>query len=161
MPIERYSIGIDIVVANIAPGQAYAELLASAAAPISVHELTVTSATGNGAVLALSRSAVVGTAAATGVATGAVPHRGVATVPTGAQIRIAWSSSGLAPTGFVSKIRNDILPLATGSVRTLWDSTLDGPFHVEPGTSLLLLNGGSGIDANALKVQLTYSDGRL
>ena len=159
MTIERYSVGI-IRGTSVSAGQAYAELLAGASDPVSITSITVTTSTAVGGSVALSRAYGIGTGAATGVYTG-VAHRSVATSPTGpARAQIAWTSSGVTPTGYVSKLREDILPIATGQSRTLWDASIDGPLVVEPAQSLLVLNPGTGIDGGGLRINFSWEEGR-
>ena len=164
MSIERYSSGGHRG-GSIAAGEAYAELLAGAGSPVSIKSITITSASNAGPNVALVRSFAIGTGAATGVFTG-VSHRSIATQPTAiARLQIAWTSSGASPTGYGSKLSEEQLPLATGSTKVLWDSKRDGPLVLEPMTSLLLVNGGSGFAGSgadaALKINLTWEEGRL
>lgn len=160
MPIERYSVTFDPLV-PVNSGHVYAEMLAGAADPISIKSITVTTKTNLGGQVALSRSRAIGTGAATGVFTG-VAHRMGATSATGpAKAYIAWSSSGVSPTGFTSRLRSEVLPVGTGSSTSLWDSVYDGPLVLEPGTSILLMNHASGIDAGGLRVNVTWDEGRL
>jgi hypothetical protein len=160
MSIERYSVGF-AVPGTVAPGQAYAELLAGAADPVSVKTITVTTGSNNGGHVALSHSYAIGTGAATGVQTG-VAHRLSATSPTGpARAYLAWASSGVSPTGYISRLHHELLPIATGQVRSLWDATVDGPLIIEPGRSVVIVNQGSGIAAAGLQINLSWEEGRL
>lgn len=158
--IERYSATVDQTTAT-SSGQAYAELLAGAADPISIRRISVVTLTNIGGAVGLARSFAIGTGAATGIATG-VCHRAVATTATGpARAQVAWTSSGVTPTGFVSKFRSDMLPVASGQQRTLWDSAIDGPLVVEPGKSLLVVNSGTGVDGGGLRINFTWEEGRF
>lgn len=159
MPIERLSVGFDRV-PPVAPGEAYAELLASAADPVSVKSITVTTGSNIGGHVALVRAHAIGTAAATGIYTG-VAHRTVATFPTGpARAQVAWTSSGITPTGMIARLKEEVLPIATGQTKVLWDERVDGPLVIEPGKSVLAINGGSGINAGGLRFNITWEDGR-
>lgn len=151
---HRYSAAIDGA-ANVAAGAAYAELIAGATKAISIRSINVTTKTAVGGSIALSRSFAIGTGTAAGIATG-LPHRSTSAIPAAtARLQSAWSSS---PTGYTSKLRSTILPVATGQSRELW-SEEDGPLVVEPGASLLLVNSGSGIDGGGLKVNVTWTEG--
>lgn len=155
MSIERYSVNVDTP-ASVAAGAAYAELLASAGSPVSVKSITLTTASNIGGQVALARSYVIGTG--TTVYT-AVAHRTIATQPTGpARVQTAWSS---APTGSVSFLKQEIMPVATGQQRTLWDSSRDGPLVIEPGASVMLMNHASGIQGGLLNVNFTWEEGLL
>ena len=163
MTIERYSVGFHRG-GSVAAGEAYAEMLATAGDPVSVKSITVTTGSNAGPNVALVHAYAVGTGAATGVFTG-VAHRTIATLATGpARVQIAWSSSGVTPTGYRTKLREEQMPLATGSTKTLWDCDRDGPLSIEPGKSILFINGGSGFVGSggdaALKFNITWEEGR-
>jgi hypothetical protein len=148
----RFSAAI-VSAATINSGAAYAEMLAGATKPISVRSIRVTTLSGVGGAVALSRSFALGTG--TSIATG-IGARVTATTPTTtAQINAAWSSN---PTGFVSKLREDVLPLGTGIMRELWGAD-DGPLVIEPGKSILIMNQGSGIQGGALLVSALWEEG--
>jgi len=160
MPIERYSVSFDPLT-PVNSGHAYAEMLAGAADPVSIKSITVTAKTAIGGNVALVRAHAIGTGAATGVFTG-MAHRSAATCATGpAKAYIAWVSSGVTPTGTLSRLRSQIIPIGTGSSFSLWDSHSDGPLLLEPLTSLLLVNNGSGIDGGGLRINVTWEEGRL
>jgi hypothetical protein len=164
MTIERYSVGFHRG-GSVSAGEAYAEMLASAGSPVSVKSITVTTGSNAGPNVALVRTFGIGTGAATGIFTG-VAHRTIATQPTGpARAQIAWTSSGVTPTGYSTKLREEQMPLATGATKTLWDSHRDGALVIEPSASLLFINGGSGFVGSggdaALKFNITWEEGRL
>lgn len=160
MSIERYSVGFSRTT-TVAPGQAYAELLAGAADPVSIKLITVTTASAVGGHVALARSHAIGTGAATGIYTG-IAHRLGATAATGpARAQVAWTSSGLTPTGFISKLKDELLPIATGQSAVIWDAQSDGPLLIEPSKSILLVNQSSGIDGGGLRINITWEEGRL
>lgn len=161
MTIKRYSAGVSIPGAA-ASGQAYAELLAGAADPISVKLITITTGSNIGGHVGLSHSFAIGTGAATGIYTG-VAHRlaSVSATATGpGRAQIAWTSSGASPTGYGSRLKNELLPVATGQSCILWDATTDGSLVVEPNKSVILFNQGSGIAAAGLHVNFTWEEGR-
>ena len=163
MTIERYSVGFTRSGPPLASGEAYAELLAGASDPVSIKSITVTTGSNLGGHVALAHSSAIGTGAATGIFTG-VAHRLVATSPTGpARAQVAWTSSGVSPTGYVSRLRDQVLPIATGQTRTLWDSSIDGSLVVEPSKSLLVLNQGTGTVGSGadLRINFTWEEGRL
>ena len=81
MAIERYSVGVERVT-PVAPGEAYAELLAGAGAPVSIRSITVTTTSNIGGTVGIVRASSIGTGAVTGIYTG-LCHRTVATTPTG------------------------------------------------------------------------------
>lgn len=147
---NRFSASIDSASPTNAGG-CYAEMIAGASKSIVVESITITSKTNVGGTVALSRSYAVGTGSAAGIATG-VSHR-VGTAM--GRLQSAWSQ---APTGFGSKLRGEILPVATGSTRQLWSSDVDGPLVIEPGASLLLVNGGSGIDGGSFKISASWEE---
>lgn len=160
MPIERYSVGFSRV-APVAPGEAYAELLAGAADPVSVKSITVTTGSNIGGHIGLVRSHAIGTAAATGIYTG-IAHRTQATAATGiARAHVAWTSSGVTPTGGIARLKDELLPVATGQTRTIWDCDRDGELLIEPTKSVLLVNVGSGIDGGGARFNITWAEGRL
>ena len=151
---KRYSSAI-VVNGPVPAGRAYAQMVAGALLPISVREILISTRSNIGGEIAISRTFSPGTGAATGIATG-INHRMGAT--TSAQLSNAWTNSGAAPTGFNSKMRQSILPVATGQVLQLW--TLDdGPLVLEPGEGIILMNPGSGIDAGSLSVNCTWEEG--
>ena len=159
MTIERYSVGF-VRPQPIASGEAYAELLAGASDPVSVKLITVTTASAVGGHVSLAHSYAIGTGAATGIHTG-VAHRLVATSATGpARAQVAWTSSGASPTGYRSRMKDEILPIATGQTSVLWDAQSDGDLTIEPGRSIVLINQGSGIDAGGLRINFTWEEGR-
>lgn len=157
---RRYSASATTSVSSTAPGQAYAEMLAGTEKPISVCQILVSTRTNVGGAISLARAYAVGTGAATGIAT-AVHHRIGAT--TSARLQVAWTSSGVTPTGYHSKIRQSLLPVATGQVLELWNSSSDGPLVIEPSGSLLLVNQGSGFQGSGLdgllSVNVTWEEG--
>lgn len=162
MTIERYSVGFHRG-GSIAAGEAYAEMLATAGSSVSVKSVTVSTASNAGPNVAIVRAHAVGTGAATGIFTG-VCHRTIGTQPTGpARVQIAWTSSGVTPTGMTTKLKEEQFPLATGAHRVLWDCDRDGPLVIEPGKSILLVNGGSGFAGSgadaALKFNVTWEEG--
>ncbi len=160
MTIERYSVTVEQA-QPVSPGAAYAELIASAGSPLSIKSITVTAASNIGGSVALAHAYAVGTGAASGIFTG-VCHRTIATAPTGpARAQIAWTSSGVTPTGSTVPLRGEVLPVATGEVRMLWDCVTLGNLIVEPGKSLLVVNQGSGINAGALKINFCWEEGRV
>jgi hypothetical protein len=152
MGIERYSVGFETG-GTVAGGAAYAEMIAGASDPISIRSIRVTTNSNIGGTVALSRAFAVGT--------GTSLHTGVAQRTLGgtamARAQTAWSQ---APTGFVSKLAVDTLPVATGQVRQLWSCEEQGPLVLEPGTSLLLINGASAPSAGTLAVDITWEEGR-
>ena len=159
MTIERYSVGF-VRTQPIGSGEAYAELLAGAADPVSVKTISVTTASAVGGHVALAHSVAIGTGAATGIFTG-VAHRMVATSATGpARAQVAWTSSGASPTGYRARLKDEVLPIATGQTRVLWDANVDGPLTIEPGKSVVLLNQGTGIDGGGLRINFTWEEGR-
>lgn len=160
MPIERYSVGFECATTAVAPGDPYAEFLAGARDPVSIRAISVSSSSNVGGDIALRRSFAIGTAAASGIYTG-VAHFAGATTPTGpARVQVAWTSSGVSPTGYVSNVKDEILPVATGQTRQLWDASVDGPLLIEPSKSLLLINQGSGIHVGGFHVNITWEEGR-
>lgn len=156
--VNRYSASV-LSAAVVPAGTAYAEMLAGAERSISVKEISVTAATNIGGGVALSRAHAIGTGAATGIATG-VAHQFVASAPS-ARLQAAWSSSGVTPTGYVSQLRRDILPIATGSSVTMWRASEHGPLLIEPNSSLLVVNAGTGIQGGAVLVNVTWEEGPL
>ena|SRR3990167_8682646 len=160
MAIERYSVGLSTPDTRTT-GEAYAELLAGASDPVSIKSITVTTGSNIGGHLALTHSYAIGTGAASGIHTG-VALRTVATSPTGpARAQMAWSNSGVAPTGYISRLKHIILPIATGQSRTLWDADTDGDLVIEPGKSVIVLNQGSGSAGGGIHVNFTWEEGRL
>lgn len=160
MGIERYSAWAEIA-GPVGIGNAYAELLAGAADPVSVKSITLTTASAVGGEVALVHSSAIGTGAATGIFTG-IAHRTVATAATGtARLQIAWTSSGVTPTGYVSGLKHEVMPVATGQSRTLWDSSRDGELIIEPTKSILLINHASGIQGGGMHINFTWQEGRL
>jgi len=159
MAIERYSAGADVDT-PVGAGKAYAQLLASASSPVSVKHIEIISSSNVGGHVALVRAFAVGTAAATGIHTG-VAHRTIATLPTGpAQVSVAWTNSGIAPTGYTNLLRQEVLPTATGQARTLWDSAVMGDLVLEPSEAVLVLNHASGTQAGGLHINFTWAEGR-
>lgn len=156
----RHSATVDQRVCP-ASGSVYAEMLAGATRAISVCAIRVTTLSNLGGEIAIARSFAIGTGAASGIATG-VSHRiggqtGVGTA--GARLQAAWTSSGVSPTGYASRLRSEILPTATGTIIDLWRED-DGPILVEPGQSLLLVNAGSGVaTGSGIRVNFTWSEG--
>lgn len=146
---KRYSTGVDVS-GPIADGAAYAELLAGATS-INVIAIRLTNGSNGGGHIALRRSFAVGTG--TTIATG-MPHR---ELNTGASARLitAWSQ---APTGLTPELRHDVLQSATGVIRDLWRAE-DGPISVEPNKSLLIMSHGSGVQDNALHINVTWEEG--
>ena len=141
----------------VSPGGAYAEMLASATKSISIRSITVTTGSNIGGMIALVRSFGVGTGAATGVGT-AVAHR-LFSPTTSSRLQVAWTSSGVTPTGYGARFREEVLPVATGQQRVLWDCEVLGPLTVEPGQSLLMVNQASGIQAGAVRLNVTWEEG--
>lgn len=152
MSIERYSVGLDSA-ASVNSGAAYAEMIAGAERPISVRAISITTSSNVGGHVRLARAYAVGTATAAGIFTG-VAHRTLGGTAV-ARAHAAWSQ---APTGYLSSLREELLPLATGQMRELWREE-DGPLVLEPGTSLLLLNQGSGIAGGGLHINFTWEEG--
>lgn len=158
MSVNRYSAGL-LSPSSVPAGAVYAEMLAGASKSISIKEIRVVSATNIGANVGISRAFAIGTGAATGIATG-IAHRTVGGA-SGAEgcLQAAWVSSGITPTGFVSKLRQETLEVGTGAVLSLWRESHDGPLVLEPRQSLLLVNHGSGIHGGALFVNVTWEEG--
>lgn len=156
--VNRYSAGV-LSNGTVAAGAAYAEMLAGATRSISVKEVRVVSATNVGGNVALTRAYAIGTGAASGIATG-VAHQFVASAPS-ARLQAAWSSSGITPTGYVSKLRQETLQIGTGAALSLWRESHDGPLVIEPNSSLLIVNQGSGIQGGAVFVNVTWEEGPL
>lgn len=155
MGIERYSVGF-VKAASVAVADPYAELLAGAGSVISVRQITVTAASGVGGQVGLAHAFAIGTG--TTVFTG-VCHRAIATQPTGpARVNAGWSSK---PTGAISLLKNELLPLGTGQSKTLWDWTVDGELIVEQLKSVVLVNCGSGIQGGDLLFNITWQEGVL
>jgi len=138
--------------ASVNVGAAYAELMSSATRSISVRSISITTKTGAGAVVALARSYAIGTGSAAGIATG-LPFR-TPLPATDAKLQTAWTSQ---PTGQTPKLRSEVLPAATGTARVLW-SYDDPPLALEPNTSLLLVNGGSGIAGGPLGINVCWEE---
>lgn len=154
---HRYSAAIRVP-APVGVGQAYAEMLAGATNAISIRSVTLTTTSNVGGEVSLERAFAIGTGAATGIAT-AIAHWASSPTPQG-RLQVAWSSSGISPTGYVSYARHEVLPVATGQMRTLWSED-DGPFIVEPGSSALLVNHASGIAGGGMQVNVTWEEGPL
>lgn len=151
---HRFSASVDVA-GPVGVGAAYAEMLAGATKPISIRAIVLTTSSNVGGQVALMRAHAIGTGAATGVAT-AVNHRMGAT--SAARLQVAWTSSGVTPTGYVTRIRHAIMPIATGSVRELWREE-DGPLIVEPASSVLLINHASGIQGAGMHIDVTWEEG--
>ena len=152
---NRYSAGVASA-ATTAAGAAYAEMLAGTEKSISIKQIHVTSGSGVVSNVSIARAFAVGTGAAAGYATGVahVPF-GCASGPT-ARLQAAWSS---APTGYVSKLKSEVLAGSTGASLALWRESFNGALVVEPGQSILLVNQGSGIVGGPLFVNVTWSEG--
>jgi hypothetical protein len=152
MGVERYSVGFETS-GSVAGGAAYAEMIAGASDPISIRSIRVTTNSNIGGTVALSRAFAVGT--------GTSLHTGVAqrTIGGTAMAR-AQSSWAQAPTGYVSKLTLDTLPVATGQTRQLWSYEQQGPLVLEPGQSVLLVNGASAPSAGTLAIDITWEEGR-
>lgn len=152
----RYSATIEAAT-PVAAGAAYAELLASATRGAVVHAIRVETKNAVGAQLGLARSFAIGTG--TSYATGVAHRLASPTMPIGtalSRLQAAWSS---APTGFLSRLRDEVIGAATGTLRQLWSSDVDGPLVIEPGKSIVVMNPGSGIDGAALKIGITWEEG--
>lgn len=160
MAIERYSASVRVR-APVGVGRAYAELLASAGSPVSILSIEASSASNVGGHVALTRSFAIGTGHATGIFTG-IAHRTIATQPTGpSRVQIAWTATGAgSPTGYISNLREVVLPVATGQTRTLWDASVHGELVIEPNKSLLVMNHASGIQGGDIILNFTWAEGR-
>ncbi len=153
---HRYSAGV-LSASSVPAGGVYAEMLAGATKSISVREIRVVSGSGLGGHVAIARAFAIGTGAATGIATGVSARLG-STPTTSARMQMAWTSSGVSPTGFGTKMRTEILAAATGADLALWRYD-DGPIVVEPNGSLLIVNGGSGIQGGPMFVNVVWEEG--
>lgn len=149
---ERYSAAFEVA-ATTSSGGIYAEMLAGATRPISIIAIRAVAGSNIGGMVGLARSFRVGTGTAAGTYTG-VNHRTVATGPFG-RVFAAWTQ---APTGLPGLLRDDVLPVGTGLVHEIWRQE-DGPLVIEPGNSILALNQGSGINASAFRLNVTWEEG--
>jgi hypothetical protein len=149
---QRYSVGFDRA-ADVTSGGAYAEMVAGATKPISIRAVRVTNSSHAGGHISLVRSFAVGTGAPSGTYTG-TSHRTLGATSE-ARAYAAWTQT---PTGYISKIRDDVMPQATGSSNELWRED-DGPLVLEPNTSILIINQGSGIAGGGLHVNFTWEEG--
>lgn len=152
MSKERYSVGFETA-AGVAAGAVYAEMIAGATDPVTIHSIKVTTNSNIGGQVALVRAHAVGTGTTvfTGVAQRTIGGTAMARAQT------AWSQ---APTGGTSRLAIDSLPVATGQARQVWSAEENGPLILEPSTSLLLVNTASGIAGGSLLVDISWEEGR-
>lgn len=152
---ERYSAAFEVGASPVSSGGVYAEMLAGATRSISVIAVRAFTGSNVGGMVGLARSFAIGTGTAAGTFTG-VAHRTVAQAQAGRAVN-AWLQ---APTGLPGLMRDVVLPVATGTAVDIWREE-DGPIVLEPATSLLALNQGSGINAAPFRLQVTWEEGPL